>query len=71
MRVSFLPNVNGENNNNKLNKIVLAAQQEMPPEKATNYVLSLLKNEENLKLIDEGKDIEIPVSTYIACSCKE
>ncbi|KAF5269322.1 hypothetical protein FQR65_LT02624 [Abscondita terminalis] len=41
VRVSFLPNVNG-NRDAYINSVVLAAQQELPAEKAANYVLKLL-----------------------------
>ncbi|XP_017781204.1 PREDICTED: UDP-glucose:glycoprotein glucosyltransferase [Nicrophorus vespilloides] len=59
-RVAFLPNVNGDEDN-KINKVVLAAL-ELPPEKALNYVISLLKNGD----IESGKyDIPAELSAKI------
>lgn len=63
VRVSFLPNVNGEKGkNNQLNKVVLAALQELPSEKATEYVFSLLKDDSAAKQLDKKEKLELPVS---------
>ena len=60
MRISFLPNVHGLQDN-ILNKVVLAALNNLPSEKAFNYVHSLLENDSAAKLISSGKSIEILV----------
>lgn len=63
VRVTFLPNVNGEKGkDNLLNKVVLAALQQLPPEKATDYVLSLLKDDFAVKTLEKGQNLDIPVS---------
>ncbi|XP_057663509.1 UDP-glucose:glycoprotein glucosyltransferase [Diorhabda carinulata] len=59
VRVSFLPNVNGEKDNT-LNKIVLAALQELPPEKALSFVVSLLKDDNVMVKLELGEKIDIP-----------
>lgn len=56
-----MPNVNGDKNN-ILNKIVLAAQQELPPEKSLNLVLSLLRDDKAAKQLENGEKLDIPVS---------
>lgn len=60
VRVSFLPNVDGDKDT-LLNMIVLAALQELSSEKAVAYVLSLLKDKE---AIANGK-LEIIVRAII------
>lgn len=66
VRVTFLPNVNGEKGkDNSLNKIVLAALQQLPSEKATDYVLSLLKGDVAYKTLEKGQKLDIPVSVTI------
>lgn len=63
MRVTFLPNVDGvKDKDNYLNKVVLAALQHMPSEKAADYVLALLKDDTAYKLLQKGMKIQIPVS---------
>ncbi|CAH0557003.1 unnamed protein product [Brassicogethes aeneus] len=59
VRVSFLPNVDG-GKKHLLNKVVLAAQQELTPEKATNYVITLLSDDDAVKKLEEGKDLSYP-----------
>nr|XP_022912908.1 UDP-glucose:glycoprotein glucosyltransferase [Onthophagus taurus] len=44
IRVSFLPNVDGDNRDNYLNKLVLAALNELPAKEAYNFVVQLLKD---------------------------
>lgn len=58
-RVTFLPNVEG-NKNQLLNKLVLAALQVYHPEKAAQYVMSLLENDSAVQGMENGKAIEIP-----------
>lgn len=66
VRVTFLPNVNGEKGkDNYLNKVVLAALQELPSEKATEYVHSLLKDDAAAKSLQTDKKINIPVSNKL------
>ncbi|CAG9863529.1 unnamed protein product [Phyllotreta striolata] len=60
VRVSFLPNVNG-GKANKLNKLVLAALQELPAEKSLTYVISLLKDDAFYKQLESGGKLDIPV----------
>lgn len=63
VRVSFLPNVNGDKGkDNFLNKLVLAALHQLPSERATNYVLSLLKDDSAVNALKAGQTLDIPVS---------
>lgn len=64
MRVSFLPNVNGDKDN-QLNKIVLAIMQELSSEKAFELVNSLLKDDLAAKKLTKGEKLDLPVSTFI------
>lgn len=65
VRVTFLPNANGEKGkNNQLNKITLAALEHLPPEKATEYVLSLLKDDFAAKTLEKGQKLQLPVSAF-------
>lgn len=52
--------MNGDNDN-LLNKIVFAVQQEMLRDKALTYVMDLLQDDKAAKLIEKGETIEIPV----------
>ncbi|CAH1183606.1 unnamed protein product [Phaedon cochleariae] len=63
VRVSFLPNVNGDKEN-ELNKIVLAALQELPSEKALSFIISLLQF--NLGDRKDKPDIPAEVSSKIS-----
>ncbi|KAJ8920947.1 hypothetical protein NQ315_015740 [Exocentrus adspersus] len=58
-RVSFLPNVNGDKKNT-LNKVVLAAQQELSPEASLKLVLSLLRDDKAAKQLENGESLDIP-----------
>lgn len=61
-RVTFIPNVDGDSTKNQLlNKLVLAVLQVYPPEKATQFVISLLENDSAVKGMENGKAIDIPV----------
>ncbi|KAG5893498.1 hypothetical protein JTB14_010548 [Gonioctena quinquepunctata] len=60
VRVTFLPNVNG-GKENQLNKIVLAALQELSGEKALNLVLSLLRKDSAYESLKNGEKLDIPV----------
>lgn len=53
--------MNGDKKN-ILNKIVLAAQQELPAEKSLNLVLSLLREDKAAKQLENGEKLDIPVS---------
>lgn len=64
VRVSFLPNVNGDKKG-LLNKIVLAAQQELPPEKSLNLVLSLLRGDKAARQLENKEKLDIPVSSHL------
>ncbi|XP_018571194.1 UDP-glucose:glycoprotein glucosyltransferase [Anoplophora glabripennis] len=70
VRVSFLPNVNGDKSN-LLNKIVLAAQQELPPEKSLNLVLSLLRDDKAAKQLENGEKLDIPVEVSSKTNAQE
>ncbi|CAH1102652.1 unnamed protein product [Psylliodes chrysocephalus] len=59
VRVSFLPNVNG-GKDNKLNKIVLTALQELTADKALSYVISLLRGDAAAQQLERGEDLDIP-----------
>lgn len=66
VRVTFLPNANGEKGkDNYLNKIILAALQHLPAEKATDFVLSLLKDDVAFKTLEKGEKLTLPVSFYL------
>lgn len=64
VRVSFLPNVNG-GKDNKLNKIVLTALQELTADKALSYVISLLRGDAAAQQLERGEDLDIPVSLLV------
>lgn len=67
VRVTFLPNVNGEKGkNNQLNKIILAALENLPAEKATDYVLSLLKDDFAFTTLTKGQKLNLPVSIAVS-----
>lgn len=55
VRISFLPNVNGDQDN-LINKLVLAALNEMPTDKAIVYVKGLLQQTDD--------KYDVPVSIY-------
>ncbi|KAK4879085.1 hypothetical protein RN001_007231 [Aquatica leii] len=56
VRVSFLPNING-NEDAYINSVVLAAQQELPSEKAAHYVLNLFKDDIEIDKVDVPAEI--------------
>lgn len=47
---------------NLLNKLVLTALEEYPPEKAADYVLSLLRDDMAYNILNTGGRLEFPVS---------
>nr|CAH7747311.1 unnamed protein product [Callosobruchus chinensis] len=59
VRVSFIPNVNS--GQSELNKIVLAALQELPSDKAISFVISLLKDDSAAEKLDNGEKLELPI----------
>ncbi|KAF5304487.1 hypothetical protein FQA39_LY09683 [Lamprigera yunnana] len=65
VRVSFLPNING-NKDAYINSIILAVLDRLPSEKATSYVLNLLKSES----IDV-KNLDIPPEIADAVKLQE
>ncbi|KAK5645916.1 hypothetical protein RI129_004380 [Pyrocoelia pectoralis] len=61
IRVTFLPNING-NQDAHINSVVLAALQELPSDKAIKYVLNLLRS-----YTADGNKLDIPteIKNYI------
>ncbi|KAL3281194.1 hypothetical protein HHI36_004410 [Cryptolaemus montrouzieri] len=59
VRVTFMPNVEG-NGNNQLNKVVLAVLENLPSDKTIKFVLDLLKNEDELKKVRKGDTSSLP-----------
>ncbi|XP_028131393.1 UDP-glucose:glycoprotein glucosyltransferase [Diabrotica virgifera virgifera] len=70
VRVSFLPNVNG-GKDNTLNKIVLAALQELPSEKALPLVISLLKDDAAARKLENGEKLDLPVEVSSKINAQE
>lgn len=61
VRVTFLPNVNGDSNvDQSLNKVVVAALHVLPPKEALDYVSKLLDDDG----CHERKDCDIRVNKY-------
>lgn len=62
--------MNGEKGkDNSLNKIVLAALHQLPTEKATDYVLSLLKDDSAYKTLENGEKLNVPVGVIFVFVC--
>lgn len=61
IRVSFLPNVNGDKKNT-FNKVVLAALEVLPPEASLSLILGLLNKEDSSEKLDNRDTLDIPVS---------
>ncbi|RZC41026.1 UDP-glucose:glycoprotein glucosyltransferase, partial [Asbolus verrucosus] len=59
VRVTFLPNVDGSVRN-MINKLVLTALNEMPAEKALDYVLSLLREDKAAVDLESGGRVKFP-----------
>lgn len=63
--MTFLPNAEGSIRN-LLNKLVLTALTELSPEKALDYVLSLLNEDKAGKSLETGGKVEFPVSISLS-----
>lgn len=50
---------------NMLNKLVLTALNEFPPDKALDYVLSLLREDKASMELESGGRLKFPVSSYL------
>ncbi|XP_068902537.1 UDP-glucose:glycoprotein glucosyltransferase isoform X2 [Tenebrio molitor] len=59
VRVTFLPNVDGSMRN-MISKLVLTALTELPPEKALDYVLSLLRDDKAAIELETGGRLKFP-----------
>ncbi|KAK9879740.1 hypothetical protein WA026_006800 [Henosepilachna vigintioctopunctata] len=60
VRVTFIPNVEGNGKNN-LNKVVLSVLDNYPSDNALSYILDLLKNKDSLEIIQSGDFSNLPV----------
>ncbi|KAJ3654931.1 hypothetical protein Zmor_014082 [Zophobas morio] len=59
VRVTFIPNIDGSMRN-MINKLVLTALNEFPPEKALDYVLSLLREDKAALELETGGRLKFP-----------
>jgi hypothetical protein len=65
VRVTFLPNVDGSMRN-MISKLVLTALTELPPEKALDYVLSLLRDDKAAIELETGGRLKFPVCFFFS-----
>ncbi|XP_019756037.2 UDP-glucose:glycoprotein glucosyltransferase [Dendroctonus ponderosae] len=70
IRVSFLPNVNG-NKANIFNKVVLAALETLSSGAALSLVLSLLRSEDTPEQLQSGHKLNIPSEVWSKVSAQE
>ncbi|KAL1514204.1 hypothetical protein ABEB36_003497 [Hypothenemus hampei] len=70
IRVSFLPNVNGDKKN-LFNKIVLAALEVLPSDKALSLILSLLQNNKVNEQLLAGDKLDIPTEVWSKVASQE
>lgn len=52
---------------NMISKLVLTALSELPPEKALDYVLTLLRDDKAAEELESGGHIKFPVC-YLLCT---
>ncbi|KAF7287176.1 hypothetical protein GWI33_002543 [Rhynchophorus ferrugineus] len=70
VRVSFIPNVNG-NKKNLFNKVVLALLESLPAENSLSIVLSLLKDKNAIENLEKGDHMNIPSEIWHKIDAQE
>ncbi|XP_050308475.1 UDP-glucose:glycoprotein glucosyltransferase isoform X2 [Anthonomus grandis grandis] len=70
VRVTFMPNVNG-NKTNLLNKLVLAILEVLPSDKSLPLVVSLLKEPEIIEKLEAGNKMDIPSEVWSLVDSQE
>ncbi|XP_030765222.1 UDP-glucose:glycoprotein glucosyltransferase-like, partial [Sitophilus oryzae] len=70
IRVSFLPNVNG-NKNNLYNKLVLALLEVLPSDGALNTILALLRDPDTNEKLEKGDKLDISSEVWSRVEAQE